>query len=167
MPALIATILVVMDQQITAVIVNRKEFKLKKSSGYHLDLFIIGATIAICSVLGLPWFVAATVLALTHINSLKMMSENTAPGEKPVFLGVREQRATTLIMSILIGLSVFLAKILAIIPMAVLYGVFLFMGVSALRNMQVFTYFLFIFIFTKFILVLENNSIYKSYLNVY
>ncbi len=88
-PALIATILVVMDQQITAVIVNRKEFKLKKSSGYHLDLFLIAVTISLCSVLGLPWFVAATVLALTHVNSLKLMSENTAPGEKPTFIGVR------------------------------------------------------------------------------
>ena len=76
-----------MDQQITAVIINRKEFKLKKSHGYHLDLFIIGVTIGICSILGLPWFVAATVLALTHINSLKVMSENTAPCERPIFMG--------------------------------------------------------------------------------
>ena len=70
-PAIIATILVFMDQQITSVIINRKEFKLKKSNGYHLDLFIISLSVAICSILGLPWFVAATVLALTHINSLK------------------------------------------------------------------------------------------------
>ena len=87
-PALIATILVFMDQQITAVIINRKEFKLKKSSGYHLDLFIISASIALCSFLGLPWFVAATVLDLTHIHSLKVMSENTAPGERPIFMGM-------------------------------------------------------------------------------
>ena len=87
MPALIATILIFMDQQITSVIINRKEFKLKKSRGYHLDLFIIGITIGLCSILGLPWFVAATVLALTHINSLKVMSENAAPGERPIFMG--------------------------------------------------------------------------------
>jgi hypothetical protein len=102
-----------------------------------LDLFIVGSSILVCSILGLPWFVAATVLALTHVNSLKEMSENTAPGERPKFMGVREQRATTLIMSVLIGLSVFLTKILSSIPMAVLYGVFMFMGVSALGGMQV------------------------------
>ena len=45
-------------------------------------------TIALCSILGLPWFVAATVLALTHINSLKVMSENAAPGERPIFMGI-------------------------------------------------------------------------------
>ena len=49
----------------------------------------------------------------------------------------REQRVTTFVMSILIGLSVFLTKILSFIPMAVLYGVFMFMGVSALAGMQV------------------------------
>jgi sodium bicarbonate cotransporter 7 len=99
-------------------------------------------SIALCSFLGLPWFVAATVLALTHINSLKVMSENTAPGERPTFMGVREQRASTLIMSILIGLSVFLTSVLAFIPMSVLYGVFMFMGVSALGGMQVHNFFL-------------------------
>lgn len=54
-PALLGTILIFMDQQITAVIVNRKENKLKKGCGYHLDLFILSILIAICSMMGLPW----------------------------------------------------------------------------------------------------------------
>ena len=113
-PALLLTTLIFMDQQITAVIANRKEFKLKKSHGYHLDLLIICITIFICSIIGLPWFVAGTVLTVTHINSLKVMSENIAPGERPVFTGIREQRGTTLLISILIGLSVFLTQILSV-----------------------------------------------------
>jgi sodium bicarbonate transporter 10 len=39
--------------------------------------------------MGLPWFVAATVLSINHVNSLKVESECAAPGEKPHFLGVR------------------------------------------------------------------------------
>ncbi len=35
-PALIATILIFMDQQITAVIINRKEFKLKVNKDFYL-----------------------------------------------------------------------------------------------------------------------------------
>ncbi|CAF2809048.1 unnamed protein product [Rotaria sp. Silwood2] len=137
-PALVATILICMDQQITAVIINRKEFKLKKSLGYHLDLFVLSITILIQSILGLPWFVAATVLALTHVNALKLMSENSAPGEKPKFEGILEQRVSALLMAILSGLSVLFTHILGYIPMPVLYGVFMFMGVSALRTMQIF-----------------------------
>lgn len=94
LPALLGTILIFMDQQITAVIVNRKENKLKKGCGYHLDLFVLAILIQICSIMGLPWFVAATVLSINHVNSLKVESECAAPGEKPQFLGVREQRAT-------------------------------------------------------------------------
>lgn len=54
-PAMLGTILIFMDQQITAVIVNRKENKLKKGCGYHLDLFVLSGLIALCSVMGLPW----------------------------------------------------------------------------------------------------------------
>lgn len=54
-PALLGTILIFMDQQITAVIVNRKENKLRKGCGYHLDLFILAILIQICSLMGLPW----------------------------------------------------------------------------------------------------------------
>lgn len=54
-PALLGTILIFMDQQITAVIINRKEHKLKKGCGYHLDLFILAILIQICSAMGLPW----------------------------------------------------------------------------------------------------------------
>ncbi|CAF1616129.1 unnamed protein product, partial [Didymodactylos carnosus] len=99
-------------------------------------IFMLSLTILFSSLLGLPWFVAATVLALSHVNALKLMSENTAPGEKPKFEGILEQRVSSLLMAILTGLSVFFTKILRFIPMPVLYGVFMFMGVSALRGMQ-------------------------------
>ncbi|KAK3787792.1 hypothetical protein RRG08_038497 [Elysia crispata] len=135
-PALLCTILIFMDQQITAVIVNRKENKLKKGGGYHLDLFVVATLIIICSFLGLPWFVAATVLSINHVNSLKKESQCSAPGERPKFLGVREQRVTHLMIFIFIGISVLLTAVLVFIPMPVLYGVFLYMGVSSLRGMQ-------------------------------
>ncbi|KAG7277818.1 hypothetical protein CRUP_026119 [Coryphaenoides rupestris] len=75
--------------KISAVIVNRKENKLKKGGGYHLDLLWVGVLMAVCSFMGLPWYVAATVISIAHIDSLKMESESSAPGEQPQFLGVR------------------------------------------------------------------------------
>lgn len=89
LPALLVTILLFMDQQITSVIVNRKEHKLKKGAGYHLDLFWVAILIILCSFMGLPWYVAATVISIAHIDSLKMETETSAPGEQPKFLGVR------------------------------------------------------------------------------
>ncbi|XP_005297164.2 sodium bicarbonate cotransporter 3 isoform X20 [Chrysemys picta bellii] len=137
-PALLCTILIFMDQQITAVIINRKEHKLKKGCGYHLDLLMVGVMLGICSIMGLPWFVAATVLSISHVNSLKVESECSAPGEQPKFLGIREQRVTGLMIFVLMGLSVFMTSVLKFIPMPVLYGVFLYMGASSLRGIQFF-----------------------------
>uniref|UniRef100_A0A8C7KFP8 Anion exchange protein n=1 Tax=Oncorhynchus kisutch TaxID=8019 RepID=A0A8C7KFP8_ONCKI len=136
LPALLVTILVFMDQQITAVIVNRKEHKLKKGAGYHLDLFWVAVLLIVCSFMGLPWYVAATVISIAHIDSLKMETQCSAPGEQPKFLGVREQRVTGVIVFVLTGLSVFMAPILKFIPMPVLYGVFLYMGVASLNGVQ-------------------------------
>uniref|UniRef100_H2SFC3 Anion exchange protein n=1 Tax=Takifugu rubripes TaxID=31033 RepID=H2SFC3_TAKRU len=137
-PALLCTILIFMDQQITAVIINRKEHKLKKGCGYHLDLFMVGLMLGVCSLMGLPWFVAATVLSITHVNSLKLESECSAPGEQPKFLGIREQRLTGLMIFTLMGSSVFMTSVLQFIPMPVLYGVFLYMGASSLKGIQFF-----------------------------
>ncbi|XP_061881078.1 solute carrier family 4 member 4a [Entelurus aequoreus] len=136
LPALLVTILIFMDQQITAVIVNRKEHKLKKGAGYHLDLFWVAVLMVVCSFMGLPWYVAATVISIAHIDSLKMETETSAPGEQPKFLGVREQRVTGVCVFMLTGLSVFMAPILKFIPMPVLYGVFLYMGVASLNGVQ-------------------------------
>lgn len=62
---------------------------LQKAAGYHLDLFWVGILMALCSFTGLPWYVAATVISIAHIDSLKMETETSAPGEQPQFLGVR------------------------------------------------------------------------------
>ncbi|XP_061110740.1 sodium bicarbonate cotransporter 3 isoform X2 [Conger conger] len=137
-PALLCTILIFMDQQITAVIINRKEHRLKKGCGYHLDLLVVSLMLGVCSVMGLPWFVAATVLSISHVNSLKLESHCSAPGEQPKFLGIREQRVTGFMIFILMGMSVFMTSVLKFIPMPVLYGVFLYMGVSSLKGIQFF-----------------------------
>uniref|UniRef100_A0A7M4DXM9 Anion exchange protein n=1 Tax=Crocodylus porosus TaxID=8502 RepID=A0A7M4DXM9_CROPO len=135
-PAILVIILIFMDQQITAVILNRKEYKLQKGAGFHLDLFCVSLLMILTSMMGLPWYVSATVISLAHMDSLKKESITSAPGEQPKFLGIREQRLTGLVVFILTGTSVFLAPILKYIPMPVLYGVFLYMGVAALSSIQ-------------------------------
>ncbi|NWZ39656.1 S4A4 protein, partial [Brachypodius atriceps] len=135
-PAVLVTILIFMDQQITAVILNRKEYKLQKGAGFHLDLLCVSLLMAVTSAIGLPWYVSATVISLAHMESLRRESATSAPGEHPKFLGIREQRLTGLAVFILMGVSVFMAPVLKHIPMPVLYGVFLHMGATALNSLQ-------------------------------
>ena len=42
------------------MIVNKSERKLKKGTGYHLDMFLIGLFAIMCGGLGLPMLCAAT-----------------------------------------------------------------------------------------------------------
>ncbi|NWT48479.1 S4A4 protein, partial [Chroicocephalus maculipennis] len=135
-PAVLVTILIFMDQQITAVILNRREYKLQKGAGFHLDLLCVSLLMVVTSATGLPWYVSATVISLAHMESLRKESVTSAPGEHPEFLGIREQRLTGLAVFVLMGVSVFMAPVLKHIPMPVLYGVFLHMGVAALNSIQ-------------------------------
>ena len=125
-------------------------FSHQKGCGYHLDLFVLAILIEICSIMGLPWFVAATVLSINHVNSLKLESECAAPGEKPQFLGVREQRLTHILIFLMIGCSVLLTPMLKHIPMPVLFGVFLYMGVASLKGLQFFDRILIMFMPVKY-----------------
>ncbi|NWX12438.1 S4A4 protein, partial [Aegotheles bennettii] len=135
-PAVLVTILIFMDQQITAVILNRREYKLQKGAGFHLDFLCVSLLMVITSITGLPWYVSATVISLAHMESLRKERATSAPGEHPEFLGIREQRLTGLAVFLLTGLSIFMAPILKHIPMPVLYGAFLHMGVAALNSIQ-------------------------------
>ncbi|XP_041622489.1 anion exchange protein 4 isoform X4 [Vulpes lagopus] len=136
LPALLLSILIFMDQQITAVILNRAEYKLRKGAGFHLDLFCVALLMLLTSVLGLPWYVSATVISLAHMDSLRRERRTCALGEPCSFLGIREQRLTGLVVFILTGTSIFLAPVLKFIPMPVLYGIFLNMGVAAMSSTQ-------------------------------
>lgn len=44
-------------------------------------MFICAICIGINSLLGLPWFVAATVLSMNHVIALRKISSSSVPGE--------------------------------------------------------------------------------------
>ena len=85
------------------MIVNKKERKLKKGSGYHLDLLLIGCFGAIGGILGLPFVCAASVRSITHVSALSTFSRTHAPGEKPRLEEVKEQRITGIAVHVMIG----------------------------------------------------------------
>ena len=139
-PAVIAAILIYLTQNITARIVNSPDHKLKKPPAYHLDLAVVGILIGICSLFGLPWLVAATVRSLAHVRGLAEMEEVVTPGgdTQERVIHVQENRVTGLSIHILIALSLFVLPLLTVVPLSVLYGVFLYMGVVSLSGNQFF-----------------------------
>lgn len=61
-----------------------------------------------------------------------------APGESARIIDVKEQRLSGFFVALMIGLSVTMAPLLRLIPMAVLFGVFLYMGVASMSGVQFF-----------------------------
>ena len=88
--------------------------------------------------MGGPWICAATVRAVSHVSALTVHSTSAAPGEQHKVVGVRDQRLSALTVSVLLGLSVLLAGALSYVPFAVLFGVFLYMGVCGIAGVQFF-----------------------------
>jgi hypothetical protein len=130
------SILMFFDQNITTRLVNSKDNKLKKGYGYHVDLLIVAFNTALFSMLGMPWLVAATVRSVNHLRSLTTF-ETVKEGdvEQTKVVGVTENRVTNFGIHALIGLSILYAKdLLRNIPQCVLMGLFLYLGLSAIKG---------------------------------
>ncbi|XP_072318296.1 anion exchange protein 2a [Eucyclogobius newberryi] len=156
LPALLLFILLFMESQITALIASKR---VMKGTGFHADLLIIVLVGGVSALFGLPWLSAATVRSVTHTNALTITEQKPRPQEprpqeprpqeprpqeprpqeprlqelRPL---LREQRVTGFVVALLVGLSVLVAGLLRQIPVSVLFGVFLYMGVMSLQGVQ-------------------------------
>jgi solute carrier family 4 anion exchanger 2 len=136
-PALLLYLLLFMETHICELIMMEKT-KEKKGAGLHLDIVLLALINLVSGAIGGPWICAATVRAVSHVSALTVMSTTHVPGEAPKVVGIRDQRMTAFTVSVLLGVSVLLAPILKLVPFAVLFGVFLYMGVSGMNGVQFF-----------------------------
>ncbi|XP_062072344.1 band 3 anion transport protein [Lepus europaeus] len=138
LPALLVFILIFLESQITTLIVSKPERKMIKGSGFHLDLLLVVGMGGVAALFGMPWLSATTVRSVTHANALTVMGKASSPGAAAQIQEVKEQRISGLLVSVLVGLSILMEPILSRIPLAVLFGIFLYMGVTSLSGIQLF-----------------------------
>jgi len=137
LPAILIYMLLFIETSICELIMIEKT-KDEKGAGIHLDLVILGLINMGCGLFGGPWICAATVRAVAHVSALTVFAPSHIPGESAKAIGVRDQRVTFFVVSIMLGVSVALAPVLKQVPFAVLFGVFLYMGVSGMNGIQFF-----------------------------
>lgn len=128
-PAAFVALLIFLNQNITARVVNKPEHGLVRGAAYHWDMLVVGVLIAGSSVFGLPWVMGAIVRSLNNVLSLA-----TTDGGRVVH--VRETRLAPILVHALIGASLLVLPVLKMVPMAVLYGLFLLMGINSLSSNQ-------------------------------
>lgn len=124
-----------LDQNISSILVNRPENKLKKGYGYHLDLLIVSILVVITSIFGMPWTHASLPHSPLHARALADVHEYEERGRRyERVVKARETRVTAFVVHILIALSILIKDVVGNIPLGVLYGFFLYLGVATLAN---------------------------------
>jgi hypothetical protein len=129
-PACLAFVLVWLDNGITWHIVNHPSNMLTHGEAYNYDTCLSAVQVVINGLIGCPWLVASTVPCVLHVTA---MSNKTKEGTT---VSVQESRLTGLVVHGLRFATIFFLNVLKILPLAVLYGVFLFMGLVALPAQQ-------------------------------
>uniref|UniRef100_A0AC35U7A9 Anion exchange protein n=1 Tax=Rhabditophanes sp. KR3021 TaxID=114890 RepID=A0AC35U7A9_9BILA len=163
--ALLVFILLFVETEITELLLDRKERKLRKGSGRNWDLVLVGICAFLCSIFGMPWMCAAAVQSLAHCSSLTVMKKQV-PGARAEVDYVIEQRVTTIGVSILIGLVTFLGSLLKL-PIATLFGVFMYLGIMNLAGVQLIHRMILFFIPEKYMPVkpyTENVKLKRMHL---
>ena len=148
LPAILLYLLIFIETAICELIMMEKT-KNEKGAGLHLDIVILAFINMGCGFFGGPWICSATVRAVAHVSSLTVFAASHIPGEPNKAIGVRDQRVTFSIVSIMLGVSVVLGPLLRQVPNAVLFGVFLYMGVSGLNGIQFYDRILLMFMPVK------------------
>merc|ERR1712032_738183 len=130
-PALLGFLLLFLDNGITWHLINSPSYKLAHGQAYNYDTVVVGIAVAVNSAFGLPWLCAATVRSVNHLLALAEMDDTGK-----AISHVQETRLTHLLIHVMIAATVFCMQMLKNIPMAVLYGIFLYMGVTSLTGNQ-------------------------------
>jgi hypothetical protein len=147
LPALILTALIFFDHNVSSLISQDAEFKLKKPSAFNWDFMMLGCMTVLCGIIGVPPPNGLIPQAPLHVYSLAFIAPRNvvsalnavsdaalsppSTSNKVVFSGVLEQRLSNLLQSLLTAATLAALSVLALIPKAVLAGIFLFMGYTS------------------------------------
>ena len=106
-----AAILLYLDQNITARLVNHPRYKQRKGKrssvldGMHGDMLVLALLTAISSILGLPWMCGAPTRSAAHVRNLSIVSNNDdGSGSGEVIEGTIENRVTGFAIHAMIGI---------------------------------------------------------------
>ncbi|CAL4118402.1 unnamed protein product [Meganyctiphanes norvegica] len=133
--SLLLFVLVFLEENICHLILGKPERKMKKGTGFHSDLFLSCFINLISGIFGAPFMTPAVVRTVSHTSALTVVA-SPGPGLPPKTVGVLEQRLSALLVAIMVGLSVLMAPVLNLVPKPVLFGIFLYMGVSSTAGIQ-------------------------------
>ncbi|CAH01142.1 Bor1p [Kluyveromyces lactis] len=125
---IVLTILFYFDHNVSSLMAQRKEYKLRKASTFHYDFALLGITTGIAGVLGIPAPNGLIPQAPLHTQSLLVRDDDGN------VIRCAEQRFTNTVQGLMIlgTMTRPFLICLGLIPQAVLSGLFFIMGIQGL-----------------------------------
>ncbi|KAL0237062.1 hypothetical protein PCE1_000459 [Barthelona sp. PCE] len=139
LPALLQTVLVVIDHNITVHLVYHVDNKCMPPV-YSFDLIVIGITCLFTGPFGLVVSCGATVRSINLLFSQSVTEIMPDEDGKQVTRVIKcyDNRVSNLVIHILVFCALLASSIFKYLPLGVLQGVFLSMGISTIINNQLF-----------------------------
>jgi len=135
---LLLALLFFVEQNITSVMLAAHHNKLKKDPAFHWDMFLVGLMVLVCGQFGLPVAHASLPHSLYHCQALgkkkqELVIRNGVARYETEVTNVCETRWSALGVNVLILATIsVLPACKDLVPAAVPYGLFFYMGYSAL-----------------------------------
>ncbi|VDL90979.1 unnamed protein product, partial [Schistocephalus solidus] len=111
--------------------------KAKKPSPFVMDHVITVVVFPLFSAfLGWPFMSGVPVRTIANTMALVKVDPHPPPGKQAEIIRLVEQRVSVLIVGIFVSISIVLGNILRFIPIAALYGMFIYLGLVGLRGLD-------------------------------
>lgn len=139
-PGMIIALLFFFDHNVSSIIAQHRDYGLRKGTAFHWDYFVVGVCTIITGILGIPPTNGLIPQAPLHVKSVivkrRVMTADGQPTSAFEIERIYEQRVTNLMQSVLTGLGMIrpFSEALRAIPTAVLYGLFLFLGLQSFEE---------------------------------
>ncbi|KAL6064778.1 Anion transporter [Balamuthia mandrillaris] len=91
-PGTLLTVLFFFDHNVSSLLSQRAEFNLKKGPAFHWDFFVIGLSIFVCSLLGVPPTNGLIPQAPLHVRSLATIEERTEEVKQTIKVVVKKNK---------------------------------------------------------------------------
>lgn len=130
-----------LEQNITVMLMNKESNRLVKGTAYHYDMLWVALLVGVCAIFGLPVAHASLPHSVLHLQAHAKHGEAgdlTQSGVHREIASVRDNRLSAFLVNLMIGLSALFLPVLGVIPLPVVFGLFLYMGIESLVNNRFF-----------------------------
>eukprot|EP01059_Diplonema_ambulator_P001011 TRINITY_DN10786_c1_g1_i1.p1 TRINITY_DN10786_c1_g1~~TRINITY_DN10786_c1_g1_i1.p1 ORF type:complete len:755 (+),score=144.57 TRINITY_DN10786_c1_g1_i1:40-2265(+) len=135
-PGFLLFTLFFIDQNVTSILSNKKEFKLRKGDAKHWDLFVVACLNIVLSLIGFPFLHGALPQSPLHVMQLAEHEEFLEQGVlRKEVVKSRETRLTGALCHIIMaGVTAGALPALRQLPVPVLHGVFITMAYQGAKD---------------------------------